>query len=253
MNNGGFNKLNNFRYPEQTEVRRQYDPRKDNRNMPIGMVKNEKHQQKRSCGLTSAVSSQVPNSYSLCFQCGQVGHFKRNCPNLVCFYCGKKGHVKKCCSFYSSYLQTRSSSTSLASTISNVTIKELVKVKEEDRAPQKIDNFLEKKVYHEYVEKTDKTIKSLEAAIEQLKKLLTSQQSQVQDLLKNVPAIMSMEKDIHSKMSKLTDHVLHLDSQIDILTSQMNIIQEGMDYNGLAFPEISMGNRGKSRGRGGFR
>ena len=41
--------------------------------------------------------SQASNAGKWCYNCGQMGHMKGNCPTMKCFRCGRLGHSDRYC------------------------------------------------------------------------------------------------------------------------------------------------------------
>ena len=47
--------------------------------------------------LPSSTVNVMTNEGDQCFQCQELGHLARNCPNVCCFECDKYGHIAVDC------------------------------------------------------------------------------------------------------------------------------------------------------------
>ena len=176
MNNGGIKKLNGRQNCQKQVDRRQTAPRKYDEKMTNQVSRKEmliKSQESRH----QMNNPRMSHDYrSTCFGCGLEGHYKRNCPEVFCFYCGKRGHMKKCCSFYSSYLSTRTSINSQASNFTKMNsshegyVEIINKKNEEVCEPQKKVDYLVLEEFNSYKVRIEKSLKELEAALSILKK-----------------------------------------------------------------------------------
>jgi len=227
--------------------------------MPIGITRKKIIHPNANLGNPPRQSTFRPTFLQSCYQCGQKGHYKRNCPEIFCFYCSRPGHVKKCCSFYSSYLQTKSSSSSVISQpldtkqqkINNFEIINKKK-NEEERVPQKLDHLLEKKDFTAFQDRISQTIKALELSFSELKKVVDFQKKQILDVITRVGSLEVYRIEINPKLLKLADRIQTIEPTVDELLIRVNRVEEGLDINGLQVPgDFPTGNRGR-RGRGGY-
>ena len=204
MNKWGMEKINWREIYQKKVDGRQTEPRKDDEKMTNQVTKKEMLTKNQESRPQPSSLKMKPNQRSSCFGCGLEGHYKRNCPEVYCFYCGKRGHMKKCCSFYSSYLSTRTSLNSSSEAI-YFTEKKLenskMKIIEEVRDPQKKDDYLLMKEFNSYKARVEKSLKELEAALLSLKKnseALTVSVGKTESTVKNL-------KESHVRLEE--DHI----------------------------------------------
>lgn len=215
MINGGMKKLNGRQKYQRQVDRRQIAPGKHDRNMTNNV--NSKKMQTRNQETSNHTNSlrMNPVKRSFCFKCGLEGHYKRNCPKLYCFYCGKRGHMKKCCSFYSSYLSTRTSLSSCCEGNYDTKNKELInleysnrKIIEEASDPQKKEEYLLIEEFNSYKERIDKALKEFEAALSSLKntsETLTTDVRKIELFTRNVEESHFRLGDDHIAMASAYD------------------------------------------------
>jgi hypothetical protein len=115
---------------------------------------------------------------------------------------------------------------------------------EEERIPQKMDHLLDKKDFEDYNGKISQSLKSLEAAFADLKKVVDAQKMQVNDI------IAKMKNFEMFKIELVAESYPKVKSDLGLIFDRLETLKDVLDFNGLGLPNDSpMDNRG-GRGRG---